>query len=658
MKLKIYFLLLMTILFSCQEMEREEIEIINTSSLKNITATQISFNKIKVSWDKPLWDYKDVTVSVTSDFTNYKYKVDQIEGAVVEYIENIVPSEGSIYNFTVYTSSDIDVSKETKVSITTKFAAPQNVTIKRINNKTNIITWNYNFIEGMKFNIEKSTDKIEWTNLTEDYVRDTKDKTLFSYSDNKLKAGSETFYRISVSYLEGKSKISDTSITGSLIAPSNIKIKTLTSSSIELNWEHEKDNSIKFILDKRIDEQEWLIKYAEVDVNTLKYTDSKAESGHRYSYRIRSVSDSDITSNNEIDINRQKLSITEKYPFGNMKWLPKTLRIRFNKELKISNNNKTLKLYKYSNNSLVESFLIKDSDVIYNYISVSLTKDMDYDTEYYCILESDIVCDKEFNPNNSIEDKEIMKFKTPIFKTSEMISVMGGTFEMGNENKDFAISALKHNVTLTSFNIGKYEITTTEYCQFLNSIDVSNKAVFKGNVLVENLWFPNTNIRYNEDAFIPAKGCENRPIIYVTWYGAYEYCKWAGGRLPTEAEWEFASRGGKEIKVNYDINDISWNMNNSGNDGSTNLHNVGTKMANELGIHDMLGNVNEWCNDWYDSKYYNISPTDNPQGPKIGNKKVKRGGSYNDGTPVNYFERIFAFEPTYGGLSGFRIVKD
>jgi len=228
-------------------------------------------------------------------------------------------------------------------------------------------------------------------------------------------------------------------------------------------------------------------------------------------------------------------------------------------------------------------------------------------------------------------------FGTKNVKGSEMIYVKGGTFQMGSDEADSGEKPI-HSVTLDDFHISKYEITNAQFCDFLN--EKGNKE--EGGVTWLNL-NGNDNevkcrIQKNTNLFTVEKSYKNHPVIFVSWYGAKAYCKWAGGRLPTEAEWEYAARGGNKSR-NYkfagsdSIDEIAWHWENFYNKGKEHpdygTHTVGTKKQNELGIYDMLGNVWEWCSDWYGKEYYTNSPLANPKGASDGSSRVYRGGSWN-----------------------------
>ena len=260
-------------------------------------------------------------------------------------------------------------------------------------------------------------------------------------------------------------------------------------------------------------------------------------------------------------------------------------------------------------------------------------------------------------------------------KHPEMVLVSAGKFTMGS-NSGYSDEQPVHTVTLDAFYIDKYEVTNSKYAAYLNEalaagqIQASSSSVKKdGNELLD-LNDSDCQISYSGGTFVVDSGKENYPVIVVTWYGANEYAIHYGKRLPTEAEWEFAARGGNQSQGytysgSNNIGEVAWYRDNSANpdnpiyDGKGS-HTVGTKQANELGIYDMSGNVWEWCNDRYDSGYYSSSPTNNPQGPASGSTRVLRGGSWNN--VFAYFCRVANRGLKYPGYSnysdGFRVVQD
>ena len=121
--------------------------------------------------------------------------------------------------------------------------------------------------------------------------------------------------------------------------------------------------------------------------------------------------------------------------------------------------------------------------------------------------------------------------------------------------------------------------------------------------------------------FNPICQKEDHPVVRVNWDDATAYCQWAGGRLPTEAEWERAARGAGEPAAR--LKDVAWFSANSGDQ----THPVGQKRPNGYGLYDMLGNVWEWCGDWYQEDYYKVGPSTDPKGPTSGQFRALRGGS-------------------------------
>ena len=308
--------------------------------------------------------------------------------------------------------------------------------------------------------------------------------------------------------------------------------------------------------------------------------------------------------------------------------------------------------------------------------------------------------------------------------SADMVYIPGGEFGMGDSFGDgWSEERPVHTVTVDSFYMGRYEVMNQQYCDYLNSALAQGLITVSGGVVYQagsGTTYPYcstssapsgwpyageyTQITYNGGVFsvrtTDGRSMVNDPMVCVSWYGSVAYCNWRsqqagreqcynlatwncdfsknGYRLATEAEWEYAARGGlsgqrfpwgdtiTHSQANYHSRTIyaydvspTRGYHPTWNDGIYPYTSpVGSFAANDYSLYDMTGNVWEWCNDWWSDSYYSSSPANNPTGPTSGSSRVYRGcGWGNDAFNCRVARRNYYYPTLHDGSTGFRVAR-
>ena len=338
------------------------------------------------------------------------------------------------------------------------------------------------------------------------------------------------------------------------------------------------------------------------------------------------------------------------------------------------NENSSLRVFSILYLSIFVSFIISCN-------TKNTNKDVKNDDTHVCLPTLQ---------NKYSENPSIVKSEKKSRDNKNMVLIPGGVFSMGVDGDGWKDEFPKHKVKIDSFWMDINEVTNNQFLEFVNStgyittaernVDwnqmkkdlppntpkpddsylVPSSLVFFPTSRAVNLndvsqWWKFTNganWRQPQGPGSNIDGKGSHPVVHVSWYDAIAYCEWAGTRLPTEAEWEYASRGGIiDATFSWGNEDLdegklkanTWNGNfpyyNSKDDGFIYTADVRSFEPNGYGLFDMSGNVWEWCSDWYDENYYySVSEivSINPQGPPksydsnepYAQKKVSRGGSF------------------------------
>ena len=279
----------------------------------------------------------------------------------------------------------------------------------------------------------------------------------------------------------------------------------------------------------------------------------------------------------------------------------------------------------------------------------------------------------------------------------ELVYVPGGTFQMGSslsaeevarryggKAENFTDEHPQHEVTISrGFWMGKYEVTNEQWRSFADAGSYKSDAEKAGKAWVYNLdggkWEEQSGASWRK----PGWPLEDRsPVVCISWNDAQAYCTWLSGktqaayRLPSEAEWEYACRGGTQTPFPWGADADAgkgwlngadthalpkgnhWSNGFKFDDGYWSVSPVGTYRANSFGLHDMQGNVREWCGDWYGESYYGQTTKTDPSGLDTGKYRVLRGGSWFVIPRLCRSAIRIWYIPTYSSFyDGFRVVR-
>jgi formylglycine-generating enzyme required for sulfatase activity len=582
---------------------------------KNLEIVDISLSEKELTWSYDDYNIEGFMLDRKRGTGSWNVGYKTISKDSRSWVDNaVVPDTSLVYAYRLYAYGGNHQSSEAYNFIEATFPAPTLLQIEKQNDKIYKLTWKDNSEGEEYFVIDRRIENENWEN---EYGIVPGNQTHFT--DTNVFRSFNITYRVRGKYENYVSSYVNVYTNAALIPPSNLQLEQNGLSSVTLSWNDNSDGEDGFRIERKYNDGEWEFLKNTTNNN---FEDVGFQLGVMVQYRVFAYVGEYLSNFEEVEFvslfpepeNFKISSLT--YHSVSASWDYSLAGIEgFKIDRKINNN-------EWENEYLIltegeTSFIDENIDLGSNH----------YTYRVYAYHQWQNSTKPELNASLN-------------FNGAEIILAQAGTFDMGCTDEQYECDPEEypvHTVTLNSFGISKTEVTFAQYITFLNDIKCNTDGWYNdpqfGMVMYINISSLNCAIKYAWDNFYFLGSnyaqTDDCPVTMISWHGAYAYARWAGGRLPTEAEWEYAARGGHLATTTLyagsdNIDDVGWHDGNSNNKSQP----VASLQPNELGLYDMSGNVWEICNDWYSDTYYSNSPQNNPQGPASGDTKVIRGGSW------------------------------
>jgi formylglycine-generating enzyme required for sulfatase activity len=444
-----------------------------------------------------------------------------------------------------------------------------------------------------------------------------------TFQDTTVICATTYYYRVKANNGEGDSDYSNeanaTTSTCSTSAPndpSNLQAAVLSSSEIDLSWQDNSNNEDGFIIERKIGSGGTYAEIATAGPGSTSYQDTQVVCAETYFYRVKAYGAGYSGYSNEANVTTGNCT-------GTTLAAPSGLTATVVQDTEItllwvdnSDNETGFAVWRKTGAGGYTLITTTGPDVV-SIVDGGLSPLTTYSYRVFAVNGA----------GSSTGYSESSATTLALGVSASMVNIPAGCFDMGDAfGEGRANESPIHNVCLSAFKMNVYEVTNAQY---------------KACVDAASCTAPGDSSSNTRSSYYGNATYDNYPVIYVDWDQSKSFCQWTGGRLPTEAEWEYAVRGGlsgKRYPWGDDAPTCTLGATNGVQNGMCSPQDtiaVGSFAPNGYGLYDMAGNVWEWVNDWFSDTYYSSSPTQDPQGPSSGSDRVLRGGCWGISDPFN-----------------------